>query len=1569
MSVACSIPYIDNSTTIVDKDIAKEQHLSIVRKLLSYTDLNLKAYSRTSKVTGKQIKYLGVPSGKTGQNQKLKDLEEFLNNEFNGEVKITTIGTNKGLVIDITGDFNSQTDEDFDYLAQEREYAEERLGQTLETHEDLESILSDDESRFKMFEILGDIKGTIETLYSDPKVKNSKELGSQLKFILDGFKDEDFLYKYNAAFNFIKWAKGFTQKNLPRFTGKESLLNKLEKINNDTTLTYEDRKKLRSDLAKTVDILKNKYYVFSKLKEVVEQLGLGNREIADVFETYNKYEILSQLEKSSEPIIQGDILEFEKIIFKNYKDRAELLDALETQANYLGLNNYRSEFGDIVDASVFKTLLDEKGNIKKTLIAEVLEARNDFFKIQEGINKFMLESQVDLLYDAHLNFNLKINLAEVENYRKTLDSYQNDNFLTKEKIKDSILKANSNIGLHSYYLKSGTDIDDNQISLMTQLLQMTVLEADVQKFKEFQAIDSKFSQHKDKTAEFSKKMLTYSFDLTNPVNPVKLQKGNGNTLVYKSFKKKGDSFEETEEELQLTNPVYGRYYKLKENSDDVWAYKGNDGDFYLVTATKAIKGLNGSHRFKIEQSIHHNKLEELVNQVDAGQTVNIGGSLVSKTVQYQSGKTFILSREQIQKKLNAAFYAQFSEALSPSKAEAQTNAIIDEIAGLNKVDKREVLDKHFKYNFADTKINTLLSSIKNEANGFSYNTGIIKSKLYDAYLIELTNGSTELLTAQVDSKTQDVTFYDANSNKIKQSDIKYFYTKGSSYFTFLEDKVLEDLEFNNDIKSNVDFKDFYNKYIEEYNKLAEKDHTGALVDGKIGQIIFKDSQTYTQLLKELKDNPTEALKNKFNDFFKVDQEELIELKNAKGQLTDKSGRVLNENEKPIMVPKRKPNVDGIDISEFKPSYTNRVHNQDYVSEDLIVNLMGMVDQSTTFEKIYEIEPQLRFALLTSKGSEFTGGAALNIKGKKLADQLDKNAKNANKALEFFIKTYGYNDPIIKDSLGRGTKVETVLETLKKMTYFQQLALNLRSNIFNNLPIGQINNFLVASSNKYGLKESDVVSSYKEIYKDLGSILNGTVGRTNVSDSHYISKLAHMFGAVAGLAVNSKNFTENKSWTDKYLSTESLYLIQSGTEVLNQLPLMIGFMKTYVVSKNEDGSDYTMYDAVRINGKPIGKGDKKGVMSLVNIDGSEITNDIVTDFSYKLSKLNSQAQGDFGKLHKIMARYELFPSLALTFAGWLYPNLRKRFSRDFRFNKETQKQNTGGYQLNFILNTFGNLDDYKELYTFGPEQTVTEHLKEKGLKLATVPLLGALKTIGSLPLNILNTFTGFKGYENEQFKKLVGFKDVNSKEFQDFFQIVRVENESDEDFKARVKEGHLEYVNALQTASKEYTIISALIILGLVLNALGDDEGEDPTTKGRILKFLEVQSRQLSADLTLGAPLLNPLKPVDFFTQRSKDPFVILRTIDINRKFIMNVVGFQINLEKGDYNFNIDDTYKKTGPGYEKGDLKLLKTAERAAFSPFYQISKFTSAEQQESTIKLMNQSAIFTDKDLEEEEE
>jgi hypothetical protein len=1561
--MTCQIPYIEDTENSEEvKETLRKEHNDSLKELLAFKGLNFESLKRRTKKDGEFIQYVLAP---TGKNKLEFDAYVEETKHLKNHIKYTTIKNKEVIVIDVIGT-TELSDGMLDLFAQEHNLR--HTNTVINTNEDLESILGDEDNRKALFKIMKKEADKVENLLADPDIEDVVK--NQLREIQNQLRNENFIYSVESASNFIRYAISFAEYYGKKFEGSKSYIKQLAEI--EKLPTFDERKKARAFLNREVDYIKNKFYIFGTLSKIADELSFASTELDDVFETYNRYTIQTKLEK-----LTGDedtLKQVKRVISGAYKNKLELKDEISR----LNIELTSKEIDEIIDSSVFESMIDSDGKIKQTLLGQVKQTQDRLTKIRNGIKTYMMESQVDLLYDTYQTY-----------LPKATTTYAKKFEVTKQKIKDSILQANGSIGMLDYNLKQGDQLPDEVLSLFTTLLHSTLMESEYLTFNELQRINSRFEKFKDKIDEYSALAQTYTFEIPNKGKPqyYKSKVVNGKTVLYYIKQVKDELGHTKDEEIPYelpSNPVHGRYFKLNETNDDNWAYLTDQGFYVRVMATKAIEGRNQNHRVDTEWIVLKDKEDELADRVITegsllmyrGDGLDIKDAIINSTS--PDGRPY--SRSYIIKMIKDAHASKYKNSLSKEDTLKRSNELFDILKDNPTLEtKKTVIKNNFRVkNFSENKNKFFQTALNDKIADSTWLVAlnvVHERPSENNYLVETVDGEIINVTVKAGFNAEFDEKYEMYHNGVlvDQKTIANYFTKGDVYNVRKVDEVILRPEFEAAMQ-NPDFKDFFEQITEEYSKIADQDHTGFLQHGKLGQVVSGDSKSFMQALSEFKNNQnkTATLANAsyegVKSFLTTDTQKKYPKVDSEGNYVDLQGRPLPPGTKPVMIARDKLNIDRLDVDDLAPSFSKRVFDQNFVTNNLLTNIMAMSSQSINFNRMYELEPQMRFAMLLSQGSTELGideRYILNhVKSKKNAEPSKKAATGANNMLKFILKNYVYGSPEIQDSLGKNTWLEKVIEPIRKLTFFQQIALNPTSAFFSNLPVGQINNYLVASTKKFGLNSKFVLNASGQVLKEVMPILQGSIGNTNVSDSHYVVKLAYMFDAVAGLAVEAKNFQEHKTDFQHYASYQSLFMLTSATEIANQLPLMLGFMQSYELSPG-----YTMLDAVRLDGKKLSDSpNKTGVLSLIDEAGNTLDKVEVAKFVSKLSELLSRAQGNYGKYQKIKARYEYLIGLAMTFGQWIYPSAQARFGRGKLIDQKTGLQDFGGYQKTFIENSFGTLNEFKEIFAFGEEESFSEFMVKRGLNSLGQAGWKVAKVFASVPLHVLNLMSGFKGQENEQFRKLLSIKGKDasgqySEEFKKLFELEQLEGEPDAEFEKRLDQAYDFYINSLQTASKEYALVIAVMVIGMMARALTDDDDENDGSGERFAKFLDVRSRQLVSDLSLFTPLLSPLKPYDFLNQKSKDPFVILRTIDINTKFLYNILGFQVNLAQGDINFAIDDRYEKSGPGYEKGDLKLKKTAMRA-FGPLYQMHRLFEPEQQAAYLKMINKGAVFTDKDL-----
>jgi hypothetical protein len=160
------------------------------------------------------------------------------------------------------------------------------------------------------------------------------------------------------------------------------------------------------------------------------------------------------------------------------------------------------------------------------------------------------------------------------------------------------------------------------------------------------------------------------------------------------------------------------------------------------------------------------------------------------------------------------------------------------------------------------------------------------------------------------------------------------------------------------------------------------------------------------------------------------------------------------------------------------------------------------------------------------------------------------------------------------------------------------------------------------------------------------------------------------------------------------------------------------------------------------------------------------------------------------------------------------------------------------------------------------------------------------------------------------------------------------------------------------------VTMALIVAAVLYAAQSDDD--DDEIRNTVLKFFEIQSRRFVSDLGLYTININPFAPIDTVMRKIKDPLAITRLIENNFKLLSEIGGFNFTAEG--YNFKFNDTYDKSGEGYEKGDNKLWRTLTKTWLAPIGQINKVMNPEELDNILSLLNKNSIYSSQGIDKQE-
>lgn len=301
-----------------------------------------------------------------------------------------------------------------------------------------------------------------------------------------------------------------------------------------------------------------------------------------------------------------------------------------------------------------------------------------------------------------------------------------------------------------------------------------------------------------------------------------------------------------------------------------------------------------------------------------------------------------------------------------------------------------------------------------------------------------------------------------------------------------------------------------------------------------------------------------------------------------------------------------------------------------------------------------------------------------------------------------------------------------------------------------------------------------------------------------------------------------------------------------------------------------------------------------------IKGEPITFENVSDeelrkFQQQLHSVNKQLHGHYASIDKALIQRHWLGQLAMMFKKYIYSSLRYRFSGE-RFDWEAGDE------------TEGHLRAYWEklLVEVKSQQPLWRKVAVLGTRLTIKPTIGAIDQLTGGRLGKASPTLSNYIYGNEQEQRNAA---------------------------------------ARQTSFDVLWYLLMVITAGFVH---GLDSDDDPN--GVILKNIEAFTRRMEGDLGYYLPLYlgtgakTAFSTYDKTWTMIKSPLAQLRAYDGTVSLLSQLIGVEHSENGWDFSFN--DEYSRSGPGYEKGDLKITHKLEKSLFGPYYQMVRLMNPDSQ-----------------------
>lgn len=288
-------------------------------------------------------------------------------------------------------------------------------------------------------------------------------------------------------------------------------------------------------------------------------------------------------------------------------------------------------------------------------------------------------------------------------------------------------------------------------------------------------------------------------------------------------------------------------------------------------------------------------------------------------------------------------------------------------------------------------------------------------------------------------------------------------------------------------------------------------------------------------------------------------------------------------------------------------------------------------------------------------------------------------------------------------LGQNVSVEKLGDTFNKMTALSVYALNFLGGVSNiTTGIGMMN--IEAFARDY-FKPKDIAKADAFYAKHLPIFMGQINDNIKTSLLHLIDE---KFNVMQDFEETTRNAKYNSS-VRRLLSKSPLFMFNNAGEHWLQNRTALAVLAEYKVRRKDTGMTISLLDALTV--KPIDKNKKYGAElsfdNIVNIDGSEFTNENISALSRRMKKINQDMHGIYNEDDRNAMQRHAIGRMAIMFRKWIVPSWNRRFSHG-KFDYDLNDTREGYYRttFNFIKALFSEANKSKSIIY------IYKHLSEK-----------------------------------------------------------------------------------------------------------------------------------------------------------------------------------------------------------------------------------------------------------------
>lgn len=719
----------------------------------------------------------------------------------------------------------------------------------------------------------------------------------------------------------------------------------------------------------------------------------------------------------------------------------------------------------------------------------------------------------------------------------------------------------------------------------------------------------------------------------------------------------------------------------------------------------------------------------------------------------------------------------------------------------------------------------------------------------------------------------------------------------------------------NKINEKTFNKEYFDRIIKLYQK-ARKNYGGEyLLNRELPQVDKMEESSALQRAKDAINNAKgKTVSENFMDYastYFVEENKKPLMKN--GELVDEDG---NPVDTPVYVSTEYQYVNGQQKRYIEARFTRPI-SINKIETDLYKSLLLYNSAANRYRAVKNNESQFLLLQTVLEGDKTLGidmrkahvtklGDKVKLPGGgfKMTDQVLRTSEMIVSTLNSYV--YGIENEDF-GILGSKISAKKIAGMINKYTAFTSLAWNV-STMPSNILISAANSRVVAESTEfYNAKHwNDAYATYR---KNLPLFLKDLNTKGFNNQRSVISQLIVHFDAIQGDFLDPKGQIVSSSLGER-LYASKLFWTQESAEHLNQTTSMIMLMMGYNITTPE-GETISLWDAIQQENK----GKKDGT----SIKFPEyFTKEDEIKFRKRLHGVNRQIHGNFQTIDKNMMQRHVFMNMFMTFKKHIYDAARSRFM-SIRYDQELRDEQEG----------------YFRTYLKGLNKEFAEIAKSQGMTAALRS--NGLTTIGK---SLLKTTAGAW---DAAFGRIIS---KNNKGVADFLY--------GEDLTTRQN-------YAAMRATYEMGWIVRTMIFALVAEALISGLDDDDEVTMFLLRYADVYSRRLESDMGVFTSFTNVstfsfpgAATFDQFLKTVKSPLASVRTMDNTAGLFKQLVSVDFYDDEGDFDiqWGAFEQYEKGGNGYEKGDYKILRKAQKSVFAPYYQMIRLSSPEQMQKWLNL-----------------